>query len=180
MSDYRAASRYAKSLFDLAVELKREKNIYQDMNLVEEVVKQNRKLLILLKNPIVRYDYKLRVLSEVFEKHCNELTVKFFGLIARKNRTDILPDVAKIYISLYHEQQGMVRANVSTATKLSKSLEKDFIDLITKSTGKQVELNTRIDDSLIGGYVLKVGDNMIDNSLKHKLNKLRRTLKSDS
>lgn len=178
MSEFRVASRYAKAIFDLAIEMNNVDRVYEDMLLTEQVLKENRKLVILLKNPIVRYDYKLRVLNKVFDKHLDELTLRFFNLICRKNRAQILPETSKAFVSLYHNYKGIVRAKVSTAVKLSKQIGDDFEGIISKATGKKVELETRVDESLIGGYVLRIGDNQIDDSLKSKLNNLRRELKS--
>lgn len=178
MSSYRVASRYAKSVFNLALETKLVDKVYDDMLLVEQVCNENRPLILLLKNPIVRYDIKLKVLTKIFEKHVSELTIKFFNLICRKNRSDILPETSKVFVELYHNYKGIIRANVSSAVKLSAQIHKDFEAIVSKATGKSVELDTKVDEALIGGYVLQVGDNMIDNSLKNKINKLRRELKS--
>lgn len=178
MSEFRVASRYARSIFELAIEMKNVERVYEDMLTIEQVLLENRNLVTLLKNPIIRYDYKLRVLNHVFEKHMDQLTLKFFGLICRKNRAQILLDCTKAFLDLYHSYKGIVRANISTAVIISAQISKDFESIISESTGKKVELETRVDESLLGGYVLKVGDNQIDNSLKSKLNKLRRELKS--
>ncbi len=178
MSEYRVASRYAKSVFDLAIELKLVDQVYKDMLLLEQVCKDNRSLVILLKNPIIKYDYKLKVLNRIFEKHVGDLTKKFFALVCRKNRADILAEASRVFVSLYHDYKGIVRAHVTSAVDLSKEIRKDFEAIVSKATGKKVELNTKVDESLIGGYVLQVGDNMVDNSLKNKLGSLRRGLKS--
>lgn len=178
MSDFRVASRYARSVFDLAIELKNVDKVYSDMLLVEQVCKENRKLATLLKNPIVRYDYKLRVLHKIFEKYIDKLTSKFFDLVCRKNRAGILPETSKVFVMLYHNYKGIVRADVSSAVELTDEIKKNFEGIIGKATGKKVELESKIDASLLGGYVLRIGDNQIDDSLKSKLNNLRRELKS--
>ena len=178
MSEFRVASRYARSIFDLSLEMKIVDKIYDDMLLLAQVCRDNRPLVTLLKNPIVRFDYKLRVLNKIFEKHVNKLTLKFFNLICRKNRASILPEVSKGFVSLFHDHKGIVKADVTSAVNLSSELRKEFEQIIVKATGKKVELNTIIDESLIGGYILKIGDNQIDDSLKSKINNLRRELKS--
>lgn len=178
MSEFRVASRYAKSIFELAIEMKNVERVYEDMLTIGQVLSENRNLVTLLKNPIIRYDYKLRVLNHVFEKYMDQLTLKFFRLICRKNRAQILLDCTKAFMDLYCNYKGIVRANISTAVKISVQISKDFESIISESSGKKVELETSVDASLLGGYVLKVGDSQIDNSLKSKLNKLRRELKS--
>ena len=178
MSDLRVATRYARSVFDLAVELKNVDNVYNDMLLIEQVCGENRKLAVLLKNPIVRYDYKLRVLHKIFGKYIDKLTSKFIDLICRKNRASILPGASKVFVVLYHDYKGIVRADVSSAVELSDEIKKGFEGIIAKATSKKVELETKVDESLLGGYVLRIGDNQVDDSLKSKLNNLRRQLKS--
>ena len=163
MSAYRVASRYAKSVFDLALETRLVDKVYHAMLLVEQVCNENRPLVTLLKNPIIRYDYKLKVLTKIFQKHINELTLKFFNLICRKNRADILPDTSTVFVALYHEYKGIIRADVTSAVKLSAAIQKDFEGIVSSATGKTVELDTKVDESLIGGYILQVGDTMIDN-----------------
>lgn len=178
MSDFRVASRYARSVFDLAIELKIVDKVYADMLLVEQVCASNRKLVTLLKNPIIRYDYKLRILHKIFKKHIDKLTLKFFDLICRKNRAGILPEVSKVFVMLFHDYKGIVKADIATAVELSATIKKDFEGIVAKATGKKVELETSVDESLLGGYVLRIGDKQIDDTLKSKLNNLRRELKS--
>ena len=178
MSDYRIASRYARSLFDLALELKILDNVYKDMELVGQVCQDSRALVVTLRNPIVKYDYKLRVLEHIFNKHVSKATSTFFRLICRKNRAQILPDCSKVFVNLYHEYKGIVRSNVTSSVPLSDSARKDFQTIIAKATGKKVELETKIDPSLIGGYILRIGDLQVDDSIKTKLHELRRELKS--
>lgn len=178
MSDFRVASRYARSVFDLAIELKIVDKVYADMLLVEQVCTNNRKLVTLLKNPIIRYDYKLRILHKIFKKHIDKLTLKFFDLICRKNRAGILPEVSKVFVMLFHDYKGIVKADIATAVELSATIKKDFEGIVAKATGKKVELETTVDESLLGGYVLRIGDKQIDDTLKSKLNNLRRELKS--
>ncbi len=178
MSEFRVAKRYAQSIFDLAIERRIVDRIYSDMLVLEQTCNENRNLVILLKNPIVRYDYKLRVLTRVFGKHVDILTMNFFHLICRKNRASILPEVSNVFVMLYHDHKGIVKAGVTTAVKISASIRKEFEEIVTKITGKKVAMETSVDESLIGGYILKVGDMQIDDSVKSKLNNLRRELKS--
>jgi len=177
MSDFRVANRYAKSLFDLAIELKKLDGIYNDMVLVEKVCQENRSLVTMLMNPIVRYDIKLRVLEQVFGKQVNKATMAFFSLICRKNRAQILPACSEVFITLYHENMGIIRSTVTSAVTLSEATKKDFQSIISKATKKQVELEAKTDTSLIGGYILRIGDLQVDDSIKTKLNELRRELK---
>jgi F-type H+-transporting ATPase subunit delta len=98
-------------------------------------------------------------------------------MICRKNRASILPDASSIFTSLYDEYVGIVRANVSSAVDLSAQVRKEFESILAKETGKKIALDSKVDQSLLGGYILRVGDLQIDDSLKTKINNLRRELK---
>lgn len=180
MSDFRVASRYAKALFDLSLEQKKADKVYQDMVLVEKVCHENRALVTTLKNPIVRSDYKQRVLVQLFQKNVEPATLAYFKLICKKNRAQTLPDASKVFISLYNDYKGIVQSTVTTAAALSDASRKDFESIIAKSTGKKVELEVKTDPTLIGGYILRIGDRQIDDSIKTKLNDLKRELKGIS
>ena len=78
----------------------------------------------------------------------------------------------------YHDYKGIISADISSAVEISGAIHKEFEDIISKATGKKVELDTTVDESLLGGFVLRVGDRQLDNSIKSKLNNLRRELKS--
>jgi len=177
MSDYRVASRYAKALFDLSLELKKVDKVYEDMVLVEKVCHENKALVTTLKNPIVRSDYKQRVLLHIFQKKVDESTSAYFRLICKKNRAQILQDSSKVFVALYQDYMGIVQSSITTATSLSEASRKEFESIIAKSTGKKVELEEKTDPSLIGGYILRIGDRQVDDSIKTKLNELKRELK---
>ncbi len=176
MSDYRVATRYALSVFQLAEELNLIEQVYSDMLVVDKVCSENRNLILLLKNPIIRYDYKLRVLQRIFKGKIEKLVMQFFGLICRKNRASILPHASKSYIELYDEYKGILRATITTAVPLSEDLKKEFVRKLEEITGKQIILVEKVDESIIGGFILKSGDQQINDSIVNKLNELRRKL----
>ncbi len=178
MSEFRVASRYAKSIFGLAVELGKEDRIFEDMLLIKHVCAENRNLILMLRNPIIKDSAKAKILNRIFEKYVDELTIHFFALMCRKNRAEVIPDTSVVFVDLYDEYKGILRAQVITAITLSAELKKNFEGLVAKATGKTVELETSVDESLIGGFVVKIEDTQLDNSLKAKLKELERELKS--
>jgi F-type H+-transporting ATPase subunit delta len=177
MSEVRVASRYAKSLFELAVEQDKLEPVKAGIQRIRETIANNRNLAQVLKNPVIRYDYKLRILRRLFENNGDELVMRFLELLSRKNRANILLAVADEFEKLYNEHKGIVRARVTTAVALDEALRKEFETMLEKQTGKKVALEENIDPDIIGGYLLQMGDLQVDNTISGKIGDLRRELK---
>ncbi|WP_276498609.1 ATP synthase F1 subunit delta [Pontibacter litorisediminis] len=179
MSDIRVASRYAKSLIELAEEKKVLEQVNADMQLFSQVVSQNRDFKLLLQNPIVKSDKKLAIINKVFKGKVQELTLAFFNLIARKNREAVLNAVATSFQEQYRIKQGIQSAEVVSAVPLTPALRDELGQKLVAQTGKRIELVERVDPSLIGGFVLTVGDKQIDSSVRNSLRKLRNQFKDN-
>src|SRR5688500_12125377 len=173
MSELRVASRYAKSLIELAAEKGVLEQVHEDMKLFTSVVSQNRDFRLLLHNPIVKSDKKLAVINTVFKGKVNEMTLAFYNIVARKSRESILEFVATEFEKQYNIMKGIQRASVTTAAPLSPALRQQLGEKLANETGKTIQLEEMIDPSLIGGFVLKVGDKQIDSSVRYSLRKLK-------
>lgn len=174
MSEYRIASRYAKSLLELAQEQNAVEAVLADMTLLEEVCDSNRDFLLVLKNPIVSSDQKLKILTKIFEGKVNNLSLEIFKILARKKREQYLLDIAKVFRKQYNELTGVVEASVTTVSPLSEGNKSDINGLLAKLTNDaKVELLEYVNPDLIGGFVLKIGDKQIDDSVSGKLRELR-------
>ena len=180
MSELRVASRYAKSLIELAAEKVVLEQVHEDMKLFTSVVSQNRDFRLLLHNPIVKSDKKLAVINTVFKGKVNEMTLSFFNIVARKSREAILEFVATEFETQYNIKKGIQRASVTSAAPLSPAFRQQLGEKLANETGKTIQLEEMIDPSLIGGFVLKVGDKQIDSSVKYSLRKLRNNFKDNS
>lgn len=172
MSDIRVASRYAKSLLELAVEQKVLDAVHKDMLSFSKVCEENRDFYLMLKNPIIKHDKKLAILNKVFVK-ANKLTLAIFEIITRKNRESILASIAREFDNQYNIYSSIERASVTTAVPLDKDLKKQLEEVVSKiSKLDNVELVEKVDADIIGGFILTVGDRQIDDSLKTKLKAL--------
>jgi F-type H+-transporting ATPase subunit delta len=170
MADIKAASRYVKSLLNLAVEKGVLDQVHDDMIAFEKVLNENRALLTALRNPIIKHYKKKNILDALFRGRLNELTLSFFRIITEKNREVLLPLIAKEFHNAYNEHQGIGRASVITAAPIDKELREQILAVAKKVVGKQkVELKEEVDPSLIGGFILNAGSQQIDSSIKHKL-----------
>ena len=173
MSDFRVASRYAKSLLELAAEKGKLEEVHQDMLLFAQICDQNRDFKLMLRNPIVKHDKKRAILHEIFKKNVNALTLSIFDIITKKNREAILPSIAKEFHEQYNALKGVGVAMVTTAIPLDKKLKGEIEALVKKiSSRDKVNIQEKVDEEIIGGYILKIGDRQIDDSLKSKLKAL--------
>ncbi len=173
MSDYVVAYRYAKALMDLAIEQKVVDQVNEDMKFFAEVCEQNKEFTKVMANPIVRHDKKKAILKSLFENKINNVTFSIFNVLTRKNRENLLFPISVEFQKLYADLNKIQQATVSSVVPLNAKQREEFINVVKKATGKTVDLKEKIDESLIGGYILKVGDMQIDTSIRKKINELK-------
>jgi F-type H+-transporting ATPase subunit delta len=176
MSEIRVASRYAKSLLELAQEKNILEDVYQDMELFSKTVNDNRELLLVLKNPIIHADKKLAILTALFQKRVSNITMIFFELVIKKNRERYLTEVADQFVAQYNDIKGNIPATVTTTFPLNDGLRTQFRTLIKEATGKDAHLKEEINPDIIGGFVLKMGDKQVDESIRAKIEELKANL----
>ena len=171
----KAGARYAKSLIDLSTEQNALEEIKNDMVLFEKNVDDNSELEAILKNPIVPLDKKLGILKNVFGSKVHQITNSFLQLVVNKGRSAILFDTAKQFVAQYNAIKGIVTAEVTSAIALTDTSIAEVISLVKKEMGaKEVIVKEKVDEKLIGGFILKVGDKQFDASIASGLNKLKK------
>jgi F-type H+-transporting ATPase subunit delta len=171
----KAASRYAKSLIDLSTEQNSLEEMKNDMVLFEQVVDSNSELEAILKNPIVPLDKKSGILNDVFGSKVHKITQSFLKLVVNKGRAGILFETSKQFIHQYNLIKGIVTAEVTSAIALTDDNRNEIVSLVKKELGaNEVIIKEKVDEKLIGGFVLKVGDKQFDASVASGLNKLKR------
>ena len=175
MSANRVAGRYAKSLIDLAVEQGKLATIVGDVQSLSNAVK-NRDLYLMLKSPIIHADKKESIMTEIFGKGFDAMTMAFVKICITKGREDILPEIATEFLAEHKRMQGITTVKITTATPLSiEALESIKAKLTaSSSTAKSVEIETAVDANLIGGYVVEYGDKLYDASVAAKLTELKK------
>jgi len=175
MSEIKVASRYAKSLIDLAVENNALESAYNDMVLFVKVVDETPELEAILNNPIVPLDKKTGILNGIFAEKVSKLTISFFKIVVSKGRSAILFATAKQFVQQYNLMKGIVTADVTTATALSAEAKEQIVAIVKRELGaNQVIVNEKVNDKLIGGFILKVGDKQFDASIASGLSKFKK------
>ncbi|WP_419802585.1 ATP synthase F1 subunit delta [Mucilaginibacter sp.] len=174
MSEYKVATRYAKSLIDLATEQNQLEAVKTDMVLFVETVRLSGTLNAVLRNPIVSPSKKASILTALFGDKVQPATLGFFKIMIAKMRSEILFDTAKEFIEQYNLKQHIVKASVVSAVPLSESNRAEVVAIIKKATDGNAILEEKIDPKLIGGFILTVGDRQFDTSIANTLNKLKK------
>ncbi len=173
----RAANRYAKALIELASQTGLEDAIQKDMGTIFETLQSNKELQNVLNSPIIKISDKKAIVDKIFEGKVNPFTIKLFGLLAENKRMDLLQSISGQYNVLYNDKKGIVKAIVTSAVPLDDNMKTKVLAKAKELVGsKTIILENKIDPSLIGGFVLRVGDVQVDASITTQLKKLKRDM----
>jgi len=176
MSDFRAASRYAKSILQLSDERGILEKVNQDMILIDETCEANRELALVLKSPIIDHSKKSQILDKIFGKKVNPLTKSFYELIGRKGREKMFHSITKEFRKQYLEVKGIEMVSVTTTFPLDAGLREQVKSKAVDISNRKPQLEEFIDKDIVGGFILNVGSRRIDASIKTKLRKLKKEL----
>lgn len=169
------AYRYAHSLMQLAQEKGEVEAVREDMLLVASACAANRDLVVMLNSPVIKADSKDKVLGRVFGGQIGHITERFIAILVRKGRESLLPEIAEGFQNVYRQEHNILMAEVRSAIPLSdeaRALVKKMAEY--RHPGKSILLNETVDPALIGGVVIRIGDEQVDATVSRRLSDLRR------
>ena len=172
----RVASRYAKSLMELAIESNQQDAVRSDMKSIEKLCSESSEFVTFLESPVIKTDKKIGVLNSIFKGKVSEMTLAFLTLITNKRRESIIKEIATAYDDQYKLDKNIFTAIVTSANGLDKKSKEQVIDLIKTQMKGEVELIEKIDSNTIGGFVLKIGDQQIDKTVARQLINMKKHL----
>lgn len=175
MSSTRAAIRYAKAILDLANSKSVATEVSQDMTLIANTIKENKELQDFIINPTLRNEVKNSALLEVFDS-VNGLSKGLFQLLFENKRFEILESIVLEYNKLFDEANGIEVAKVTTAVAMTPELEAKVLAKIKEFSNKKVSIESTIDPTIIGGFILRIGDKQYNASVANRLQVLKREL----
>ena len=180
MLNPRVASRYAKSLLDLAVEKNQLEKVYKDMLYLQQLTKESREFMSLLKSPVVKADLKIKAINGVTKGKISDMTISFTTLLMNKHREVVLPEVINSFIEQYKKEKKIHTVKLTTATPVSESVKKSIIAQVKKTSDMEnIELVEIVDPSIIGGFVLQAGDQLVDASISYDLKTIARQFENN-
>jgi F-type H+-transporting ATPase subunit delta len=180
MLNPRLAARYAKSLIDLSVERNELDTVYNDMLFLQAVCKSSKDFVSLLKSPVIAADKKEKVLDAITGGKVGTLTASFNKLLITKSREAFLPEIVDAFIQQYKKYKNIYIVKLTTAMPASDELKKSIVDKIKATTAMQnIELNEEVREDIIGGFILEVGDQLVDASIAFDLANVKKKFQNN-
>jgi F-type H+-transporting ATPase subunit delta len=170
------AKRYAKALFDLALEMNVLEEIKKDMALVVDLCKTNNQFRRLLTSPVIRTDKKNKILKEIFDKKVHEISLRYILIITRKRREAYLENIALQFIEQYKKYKHIVSVNLETATEIQAKSRERIIKLLEDQTKGSIELEEMINKEIIGGFILNYENKKYDASVSSQLTAMKKAI----
>jgi F-type H+-transporting ATPase subunit delta len=171
-----AALAYAQSVLELANEQKQAEAIGAELATIKQLVDENPSFREVLSNPAISVEERARLLSNLFRGKASPLVFNLLGVLNEKNRLALLPQVAQGYGDLLDEQLGKVEVDITVARKLSPEQLEKARQRISAALGRDAVIHQYVDENVIGGAVLRVGDKLIDASVRYQLQAMKEQL----
>lgn len=172
------ATRYASALYELAAESKSLKIIEKDVATLKSIFAGSTDLTAMIANPVHATEDKVSALTDVARAaKVSDMAVQFVGTVAENRRSADLPMILSAFEALAAQKRGSQRALVTSAQKMTPAQLTELKTSLKETTGQTVEVETRIDPDLLGGFIVRIGSRLYDSSLKTKLEDLRIALK---
>ncbi|MCC6702784.1 MAG: ATP synthase F1 subunit delta [Fluviicola sp.] len=175
MKSSKVATRYAQALIELSIEQNNLEAISADMNYFTEVCEANRDFEVMLESPIVKADKKIAVINAIFEQF-HPLSKSFAELITRNGREAMLPQIAIAFSDLLKAHNGILPITLVSAKPLADSVKKSILAKVQGSVEGKLEVTELIDEALVGGFIVRMGDFQIDASVASQLGQLKQRL----
>ena len=172
------AGRYASALFELATELNKTREVESDLAKFQSLYDASEDLTRMVRSPVISADEQANAVSAILTKvQADPVSINFFKLLARNRRLFAAPDMIKSFRAIAARARGEVTAEVASAVALNDPQVAELKRTLKEKVGKDVTLSQRVDPSLLGGLIVKIGSRMIDSSLKTKLANMRVALR---
>lgn len=170
--------RYATALFDIAKEKEAIEDFEKQVQMILSTIQEEPEFVQLLEHPHILQEEKIKVVETIFMGRVYEELVGLLVLILRKNRQMLMLDILNKFLRLVEAYRGQVKVTVTSAIPLSEQQLAQIKTNLEKNTEQTIELETMIDESIIGGLIVHIGDKVVDGSIKGKLNGLKSQLNS--
>lgn len=174
MTELRIAYRYAEALLTAAEEQHALKQVGDDLAMIHRIAKESRELQLFLKSPVIKKEKKQKVLEAVFARAVRPLTLQFIRLLIEKEREELLLQILDAFFVLQDRKLGIIHVTVNAASTLSSEQVERLTKRFEIYSGKEIRLHVHLDQKLVGGFVARIGDTVLDGSVKRQLESLRR------
>jgi F-type H+-transporting ATPase subunit delta len=174
--DYRAARRYARALFNTALKSGEVDAVGQSLDAIAEAAQHSDQFMNVMRHPLITRERKKELLHHIFEGRVQPVVEHFLFLLIENDRAAILPDVGAQFTELLDEHRREMDAEAVSAVPLSPAQVEALKARLEAESGYKVRLQTRVDESLLGGLLVRVGDRLFDGSIASQLRRLEEQL----
>ena len=178
MIPLQTVDRYSRSIFELAEEHKQKDTIFQELLAVRNAMGSRPELLSLLKSPLITRTEKSSLIEGILGRNATGLAKQFLNLLVDKNRMDLFPFIIDQLQDVIRKQQGIQKVTIITARELHSSIVQLLEKALGKITGKKILIQSEVDPEILGGIQVRMGNRMIDGSIRAKLNTLETKLRN--
>lgn len=176
MLNHAVARRYATALFELAQEKNQIDQVEQELDVVVGVIDANPRLKAVIDDVVIAAEVKQDLMKKLFADKVSPLLLNLLQVVARKRREGYLSDIRRAYVDLANHARGLVEVEVRSAVPLGEETLTNLEGRLVARLGKRVRFSTQVAPELVGGLVVRVGDQLMDGSVKTRLQRMRERL----
>jgi F-type H+-transporting ATPase subunit delta len=175
MKSTKSAGRYAKALLELALDQNKIEVIESNMQQILTVAEEAHDFQVFLNSPLIKVDKKIEVIKSIFGNF-DALSISFLELVSNNGRESYITEIAHSFLNQLKEHRGIVPVTIISAQKLDAKTKEQITSKISASIQGTLEITENVDESLIGGFIVRMGDHQIDASVSNQLNRLKQEL----
>lgn len=179
MSDFNISTRYANALLEISEEKKNFDKVSEDVEFIYNTFSSSKDLRKVIANPVIEEVKKKAIIKEVFTDRISSDTLSFILFVVNKGREDYIFPIAKRFLELRDIKLGFVNVEISSADELSDDQKLELVNKLKDYTGKQVRLKYKIDSAILGGFIARIGDTVVNASVLQQLKTLRKKFSED-
>lgn len=179
MNDSKISVRYARALFQSALEKNLLEKVNKDMILISEIC-QIAETKEVISSPVIPPSRKSAIFTNLLTNQVENITLSLINLVIQNGRESHIPGIARVFISDTLKYNGITEAVLTTAVPVEEKVREDIRQMVFSSFGTKADLKEIVDPDIIGGFILRVGDNYIDASIRNKLRKIKKELRSSA
>jgi F-type H+-transporting ATPase subunit delta len=176
MSDFVIATRYANSLMMISEEKDTLNITIEEVSLIKNTMEASRELRVFLDNPVIHSEMKGRVLKELFDTRVSSDLTNFLQFLVKKGRENLLLEISKRFLFLSNQKLNRVDVDIVSAIELDDKQKEEIKIKLEKMVNKTITPSFKVDTSIIGGFKARFSDTVVDASVKHQLELLRKKL----
>ena len=170
------ADRYAQALFEVGEETQTTSELYQELKQLVDILNENKDLYNFLKSPLIGRDDKKNVMKNIFENQLSKNMNNFLKIVIDKDRISVIENIQESYKSLLNDKNNILEGTVITAVALNEKEIKDLEKNLSTKYNKNVTLTNVVDETILGGVLVKLGNEEIDRTIRTRLSRMKKQL----